>query len=232
MKYLSFFFLSILLMVQLVSCRHTYSPILEYRESKAYNFGLNPSISSFDTVPVGNLLIASGVLTMFKLDEQIPLNHSRILEVVSSRLSHCTAFQSSNRDSLEIVLVDKFAFNDPWNKKLDFQKLDYRKSQECQLIPYVEYSVRTALENEGGGGMESTVRTDNRIHNITQGFVLTMFCKGEQVFSSGHYITDMYIDHKDSVTVYDFSMERLDSLMGLCLGDLEKEIKAAQERLK
>lgn len=167
-----------------------------------------------------------------KLDKRIPLNLDELTEVVLNRLTDFGSLTLSVDDSAQTVLVDKFAFNHPFDKKLDFNEFNSSSDRDCRLIPYVEMGVYTGLEKEGGGGMESTVRTGNRIHNITQGVVLAMFCEGDQVFSSGHYITDMYIDHKDSVTVYDFPAERLDSLMILCLEDLEKEIAANKDRLK
>ena len=232
MKYLSFLFLSLLLIVQLVSCRHTLSPIRDYRESKTYIQNLEISLTNRDTISVERIFIASGLLTKTNLDKPIPLNHNLISEVVLRGLSNIGDIEISVSDSVKIVFVDKFAFNDPWNRKIDFQECYLSETEANQIVPYIEFSARTALEKEGGGGMESTVRTGNRIHNTRQGVVLAIFCKGEQVFSSGHYITDQFKDHKDSVTVYDFSIERLDSLMVLCLEDLEKEIKANKDRLK
>lgn len=216
----------------LISCRHTFSPIREYRLSKTYRQNLEISLSQRDTIFVEQLFIASGLLTKTNLDQRIPINQNLIFEGVVNRLERISDITFSVLDSAEPIFVDRFAFNDPWNRKINFGKFDYYNKSGFRLLPYVEFSVRTRLETEGGGGIESSVRTGNRIHNMRQGVVLTMFCEGEQVFSSGHYITDQFKDHKDSVTVYDLPVERLDSLMALCLADLEKEIEANKYRLK
>ena len=233
MRYRKPFLICLLIMTGVfVGCISKYSPLREFRSSKAYRQNLNVSISRANSIYIDTIFVASALMKKTKLDKRIPLNQDALTEVVLDRLIAFGSLSFLVDDSIKTVLVDKFAFNHPFDRKLDFNQFNYLADQGCRLVPYAELGVFTALEKDGGGGMESTVRTGNRIHNITQGVVLTMFCEGEQVFSSGHYITDMYIDHKDSVTVYDFSMERLDSLMGLCLGDLEKEIKAKQDRLK
>jgi hypothetical protein len=216
-----------------VGCISKYRPLQEYRSSKAYRQNLNMSISSLGLIHVDTVFIASGLMRKTKLDKRIPLNQDKLTEVVLDRLATFGSLSFLVNDSIETVLVDNFAFNHPFGRKLNFNQFNSSTSDGgCRLIPYIEMGVFKGVETEGGGGIESITYTGNRIHNITQAVVLTMFCEGEQVFSSGHYITDMYINHKDSVTVYDFPIERLDSLMGLCLGDLEKEIKANQDRLK
>jgi hypothetical protein len=215
-----------------VSCRHTFSPIRDYRASKAYRQNLKIVFSNNDTVDVNQLIIASGLLTKTGIDKRIPLNEKNIIDAMSTHFGNTDDITLAVKDSIEVMTVDKFAFNDPWNRKISFDKFNLIDERKCQLVPYVEYSVRTRIETEGGGGLESITYTGNRIHNTRQGVVLMMFCEGKQVFSSGHYITDQFKDHKDSLTVYDFSLQRLDSLMGLCLEDLEKEIEANKDRLK
>ena len=233
MRYRKSFIISLMLMTGvLVGCFYKYSPLREYRSSKAYRQNLNRSISSLGLIHVDTVFIASGLMRKTKLDKRIPLNQDELTEVVLDRLATFGSLSFLVNDCTKTVLVDKFAFNHPFRRKLDFNQFNSSYDGGCRLIPYIEMGVFKGVETEGGGGIESITYTGNRIHNITQAVVLTMFCEGEQVFSSGHYITDMYINHKDSVTVYDFPIERLDSLMGLCLGDLEKEIKANQDRLK
>lgn len=207
-------------LIILCSCSNMkHSPTNEYRQSKFYNLNLKSlEVLSSDSVHISNVLITSAVLHYAKVLEEIELNNQGITEQVTRAIMERFRHQKITRDSVGYQIYhDKQAINNNWGQKVEL----FPKSSSGLLVhTYVELTVRTGPEFDGGGGISLAYRTGNRKYWITYGLIIALHYKGQKVYSRGYYTTEFWKFPEEVEMTFDFPEEKLDSLLSFCLKDI------------
>lgn len=200
-----------------------FSPTNEYRESLPYRSHNFKGLLKQDTIKIQPLIISSGVQHKNNLLDSILLkNHFLSERVIETIESHLTSHE---------VTVPTLGFKTRhgrnfFDKYIRTQKSSFNYSDHTGIsfISYLELSVRTGPEFDGGGGISFAYPTGNRKYWITYGMIIEMQQDGRKVYSRGFYYTEFKKVPGEAEMTFDFPAQRLDSLLSLCMKDLPKEM--------
>lgn len=218
------FFLS--MMFLFTSCSTwKYRPLREYRVSEAYSFKNKESMDlRLDSIYINQFLVATGVLKNSRIVDSIEYDSSYLKLLVQNRLHKSYTGRVLADEPLQIRNVKEFAFYNDWGTKKKLGKSINLAGNRIYMVPYIEFSVRTAKEREGGGGISMVYGTGQRIHSMVVGVILNVVQGDNILISSAYYYSDMFKNSVDSVTIYEFPYEKIDSLLALCKSDLNDKI--------
>jgi hypothetical protein len=170
-----------------------------------------------DSVFLSDPIIASALLHYSEIIERIDINDNEILQILIDRLSLYFPNRLYPNDSISIRIYDnKHAFSNNWGRKVNL----FNDVQKGVFIkPYLELTVRTGPEFDGGGGISMAYPTGNRKYWITYGMIIEMQKDGRKFYSRGYYYTEFKKVPEETELEFTFPLQRIDSLISLCLKD-------------